>query len=178
MGRITRPLVDRSGRRETFTLPERQREVADVQQHAAEEAQRDGRVPMILGLGLGLVVGFTTREAVLTIFQHTWTYCLYMDWPPTADLVDSPRFSLLPWLGYGMLYSACLPAGFWAGRRLLRSHVRSPQLLLGLLFTAILLSGSAFADLSMHIGLHTAAANSSRCQTGLPTCWPTWWPAR
>lgn len=40
---------------------------------------------------------------MLAIFQHAWTYCLNLDWPPTADLVDSPRFSLLPWLGYGML---------------------------------------------------------------------------
>jgi hypothetical protein len=148
--------------------------VPDVQEQAEQEPRRDGCVPVILGLGLGLVVGFTMQQAVLAILQHAWTYCLNMDWPPTADLVDPPRFGLLPWLGYGMLYSAGLPAGFWAGRRLLHARPRVLQLVVGLLFTALLLGGIAFADLSLHIGLDSAVADSSRCQAGLPP----WWPAQ
>jgi hypothetical protein len=134
-------------------------------------AERDGCARGLLAVGLGLVLGFCAQQAALAVLAHAWTTCTGWPWPPTSDMVDSPRFGLFEWIGYGLLYSARLPLGVALGARLLRGRRRAARLLLGLALAATLLGGLACVDVALHVDIESVA-DLSRCPNGVPPWWP------
>ncbi|MEZ0096070.1 hypothetical protein ABH925_007277 [Streptacidiphilus sp. EB129] len=102
-----------------------------------------------------------------------------MAWPAGFDMADSPRFFVFEGLGWLLLYSLCLPVGFWPARRLLRGRGRR-LLWLGawLLASSVLLVGVFSADLMLNVSARDGMYQQARCPQGLPPWWPGWLPAR
>jgi hypothetical protein len=126
----------------------------------------------------GLIVGLGVEWGASSLIASAWMYCYNVAWPVAYDMADSPRFFIFEGLGYALLYSLCVPAGFWIGRRVFAARGRPLRIGAGLLTAAILLSGVFAGDLMLNISANDGMYRPARCTSGHPPWWPGWLPAR
>jgi hypothetical protein len=126
----------------------------------------------------GLVVGFVVGTAASNLIGDAWTYCYDVAWPVAYDMADSPRFFIFEGLGWLLLYSLCLPVGFWLARRLLRGRRWLLRLGAWLLASSVLLAGVFTTDLMLNVSARDGMYQQARCPHGRPPWWPGWLPAR
>ncbi|MBF9071902.1 hypothetical protein [Streptacidiphilus fuscans] len=94
------------------------------------------------------------------------------------DMADSPRTFIFQDLGWLLLYSLCLPMGFWLARRLAHRRGRLLRISACLLATSVLLTGVLATDLMLNVSARDGMYQAAHCPQGLPPWWPGWLPAR
>jgi hypothetical protein len=122
----------------------------------------------------GLVIGLVVEAFAQGVIARSWSYCFDMPWPMAYDVADSPRFYIFEWVGYLVLYSLCLPLGFWIARRLFAARARFFRIVAGLLTAVVMLSVVFAGDLTLNISARDGDYLPARCPAGHPP----WWPGR